>query len=385
MEQGYIYLDNASTTFPKPECVHEAVLKTMREEGGNPGRSGHSLSLAAGKVVQEARLLCARLFHAQSPDSIVFTYNTTMALNMAIKGAVKPGDHVITSSLEHNSVSRPLRNLEQAGVEVTKLRTDVYHGLDADDVKNAIRHNTRLVVCTHISNVAGTINDIASIGACCREHGVLLLVDAAQSAGTKPIDVQGMYIDMLAFPGHKGLLGPQGTGGLYIEPELEIDTILQGGTGSESESLFQPESMPERFESGTLNTPGLAGLAAGIRYILEQGIAEIGRREDELTNRLIEGISRIDGIRLIGPGPGTSRGSVVSVCFDKMPPAEAAQMMDAAFHIAVRGGYHCSVDGHRSAGTLESGGTLRISPNCMNSPEDIDRCIAALSECAKGK
>ena len=379
-----VYLDNAATSFPKPESVYAAVDKVMREECGNPGRSGHKLSMSAGRVIDEARMLCARLFHAQSPENIVFTNNTTAALNIAIKGTVKPGDHVITSSLEHNSVSRPLKYSEQNGVEITKIPTDPHNGLDANSIEKAMRPNTRLVVCAHVSNVTGTVNDIVSIGAFCRGNGVLFLVDAAQSAGTRPIDVQSIQADMLAFPGHKGLFGPQGTGGLYIRPGLELKTIMQGGTGSASESLSQPESMPEKFESGTLNTPGLAGLAAGIRFILETGIDQIERREAVLTNRLIEGINSMDGVNIAGPGSIQNRWNVVSIRIDKTPAADAALMMDAAFNIAVRSGLHCASDAHRSIGTLESGGTVRISPNFFNSEEDIDHCLMALEICAEG-
>ncbi|MDR1802241.1 MAG: aminotransferase class V-fold PLP-dependent enzyme [Treponema sp.] len=379
-----VYLDNAATSFPKPESVYEAVLKTMREECGNPGRAGHRLSLAAGRNVNEARVLCARLFNAQSPENIVFTPNTTAALNMAIKGIVEPGDHVITSSLEHNSVSRPLACLERSSVTITKVPTDLLRGLGASDIEKAVRPDTKLVVCTHVSNVTGTINDIASIGAFCGSKGILFLVDAAQSAGSRFIDVQDMRVDMLAFPGHKGLLGPQGTGGLYIRPGLELKTIIQGGTGSESESLSQPETMPDKFESGTLNTPGLAGLAAGIRFIMEEGIEKIEQAEAGLTKRLIEGINAIRGIRLIGPGMEQNRGNVVSVCLEKTSPAAAALMMDSAFQIAVRSGIHCAADAHRSAGTLENGGALRISPNYFNTPRDIDICLEALEYCAKG-
>jgi cysteine desulfurase family protein len=380
-ENKVIYLDNAATSFPKPESVYEAVNRAMREDCGNPGRSGHRLSLSAGKTVNEARVLCGRLFKAQ-PERIVFTNNATSALNIAIKGIIVPGDHVITSSLEHNSVTRPLHHLEQAGVTVTKLHTDLRDGLHIDDIVKAVRPETKLVVCFHVSNVTGTVNDIASIGAFCRDKGIVFLVDAAQSAGAGLIDVQGMCIDMLAFPGHKGLFGLQGTGGLYIRPGLELKTIIQGGTGGNSESLLQPDTLPEKFESGTLNTPGLAGLAAGIRYIIERGIGEIEKRETFLTNRLIEGILTIKGIRLIGPRPGQNRGSVVSVCMDKTSPAEAALMLDSALNIAVRSGLHCSSDAHRSIGTLGNGGTVRISPNYLNCEDDIDRCLEALDICA---
>ena len=384
MDTALIYLDNAATSFPKPESVYAAVNKALREECGNPGRSGHRLSLAAGRIIDDARMLCAQILHAPSPDTIVFTHNTTTALNIAIKGILSPGDHVLTTSLEHNSVTRPLYALQDAGIEVTKLPTDVCCGADVSAIAKALRRNTKLIICTHISNVTGTQNDIAAIGAFCREHGVTFLVDSAQSAGSRRIDVQDMRIDMLAFPGHKGLFGPQGTGGLYIRPGLALRTILQGGTGSASESLAQPETLPARFENGTLNTPGLAGLAAGIRFVLEQGVETIERREAGLINRLLEGIDSLKGVRIIGPGAGRPRGSVVSVYLDAMPPLSAACIFDSSFCIAVRSGLHCASDAHRSLGTLEQGGTLRISPGYWNTNEDIDKCLQALEFCAKG-
>ena len=380
----FIYLDNAATSFPKPEIVYQAVDKALREECGNPGRSNHRLALSAACVVEEARMLCARLLHAASLDSIVFTNNTTTALNMAIQGMVSPGDHVITSSLEHNSVTRPLKYLADKGVEITKIPTDLKTGLSPKAIEQVVQKNTKLVVCTHISNVTGTVNDIAAIGDFCRSKDILFLVDGAQSAGIRPIDVQKMKIDLFAFPGHKGLLGPQGTGGLYIRPGLEIAPILIGGTGSASKSLEQPYTSPERYESGTLNVPGLAGLAAGTRYLLDIGIPEVARHEKELTTRLLEGIARIPGITLVGPDETKERGNVVSIRFDRISVAEAASMMDSAFSIAVRGGLHCSADAHRTMGTLENGGTLRISPGYLNTMEEIERCLEALAICSKG-
>ena len=383
MEQGIIYLDNAATSFPKPESVYVAIDKTMREKCGNPGRSGHRLSLTAGRIVHETRLLCARLLNAASPENIIFTNNTTTALNIALKGIIEQGDHIITSSLEHNSVSRPLHYLASIGIGVTKLPTDLNYGLNVDDIKNAIRPNTKLFVCTHISNVTGTVNDISSIGAFCKENSILFLVDAAQSAGSRIIDVEDMCIDMLAFPGHKGLLGPQGTGGLYVRQGLRLKTIMQGGTGNDSELLSQPESLPEKFQSGTLNTPGLAGLAAGIHFILEKGIGEIQQHETSLINQFIEGISNMDRIRLIGPEMNQNRGSVVSVLIENKPPADVAIMLDTAFNIAVRSGLHCASDAHRKIGTLDKGGTIRISPNYLNTKEDVDICLNALELCTK--
>jgi len=381
---GLIYLDHAATSFPKPEIVYQAVDKALREECGNPGRSNHRLALSATRVAEEARMLCARLFHAASPDSIVFTNNTTTALNMAIQGAVSPGDHVITGSLEHNSVTRPLKYLEQKGIEITKIPTDLKIGLSPKAIEQAIQNNTKLVVCTHVSNVTGTVNDIAAIGDFCRSKDILFLVDGAQAAGMRPIDVQEMKIDLFAFPGHKGLLSPQGTGGLYIRPGLEIAPILQGGTGSASASLEQPHASPRRYESGTLNIPGLAGMAAGIRYLLDVGISSVAKHEKELTTHLLQGIARIPGITLMGPDETVERGNVVSIRFDRISVAEAALMMDAAFSIAVRGGLHCSADAHRTIGTLENGGTLRISSGYLNTMDEIEQCLEALAICAKG-
>ena len=380
----FIYLDHAATSFPKPEIVYQAVDKALREECGNPGRSHHRLALSATRVVEEARMFCARLFHAASPDSIVFTNNTTTALNMAIQGTVSPRDHVITSSLEHNSVTRPLKYLAGKGIEVTKIPTDLHIGLSPAALEQVVQKNTKLVICNHVSNVTGTISDIAAIGGFCRDRDILFLVDGAQSAGMRPVDVQKMKIDLFAFPGHKGLLSPQGTGGLYIRPGLEFAPILQGGTGSASESLEQPRFSPQRYESGTLNIPGLAGLAAGVRYLLDVGITEVAKHEKVLTTCLLQGIARIPGITLVGPDETVERGNVVSICFHRISVPEATLMMDAAFSIAVRGGLHCSADAHRTMGTLENGGTLRISPGYLNTLEEIEQCLQSLAICAKG-
>ena len=377
-------MDNAATSFPKPEQVYQAVNRAMREAGGNPGRSGHRLSLAASRIVAEARLRCAKLLGAQAPELLVFTPNATTALNIALKGLLTAGDHVLTSSLEHNSVTRPLYYLQQAGVEVTKLPTDLNTGLSVDALERALRPNTKMLVCSHVSNVTGTVNDLAALGAFCRAQGLIFLVDAAQSAGVRRLDVREMQIDLLAFPGHKGLLGLQGTGGLYLRPGLEFAPLLQGGTGSRSELLAQPERLPEKFESGTLNTPGLAGLAAGVEFVLERGVAAIESREKALVTRLLEGVHGIKGIQYNGPAQGYDRGGVVSLRFAHVSPDAAALFLDSAFNLAVRSGLHCAADAHRTIGALESGGTLRISPNYFNTEAEIDRCLTALSHCAKG-
>jgi len=314
---------------------------------------------------------------------MVFTSNCTTALNTAIKGVITPQDHVITSSLEHNSVSRPLYYAQLNGAKITKIHTDINQGLNAEIIEKALRPDTKLVVCSHISNVTGTVNDIASIGQLCRKKGILFLVDAAQSAGVRDIDVQKMNIDMLAFPGHKGLFAPQGTGGLYIRKGLEVNSLIQGGTGSHSHLLAQPDSFPEKFESGTLNTPGLAGLCSGIRFISETGIENIEKRERELTNRLVDGINAISGINLVSSENACNRGGVVSVVFETLDVTAASMILDSAFDIAVRSGIHCSPDAHQTIGTLESGGTLRISPNFFNTELDIDNCLHALESCVK--
>ena len=380
-----IYLDYAATSGRKPEAVYEASDRVMREVSGNPGRSGHKISLEAGAIVAEARLLCSRLFHAPASETIAFGVNTTEALNLGILGMVGKGDHVITSSLEHNSVARPLEHLKDEGVEVTKIRADLENGVDPDAVEAAIKDNTKLVVMTHISNVTGTVNDIAAIGDVCRRHGVTFLVDAAQSAGVRPIDVQAMKIDMLAFPGHKCLYGPQGTGGLSISPEVDLRPLLTGGTGTQSELLHQPVSRPERYESGTLNVPGLAGLAKGVDFILKTGVDAIEEKEYELTARLISGIRQYDNITIWGPQTAKNRAAVLSITIDGYEPQDISIYLDQIFDIAVRSGLHCAPYAHETLGTLDKGGTVRISPGYFTTEEEIDACIEAIGIISRGE
>lgn len=375
-----IYLDNAATSWPKPESVYKAVETVLRDCGGSSGRGSHSKSLAAGKIIYEARMLCAKLFHAPNPECICFASNTTEALNLAIKGVLRTGDHVITSSMEHNSVTRPLKKLEADGISVTKTVTSPATGVDLDCLENSFRENTKLVVCSHVSNVTGALNPIREIGRICRGKGILFLVDAAQSAGMLKIDIEEDYIDLLAFPGHKGLLGPQGTGGLFIRDGLFLETIKEGGTGTLSELHDQPAGKPERYESGTLNLPGIAGLAAGIKYIIEEGPERIAETEVLLTNRLLRGLSKIDGIKIWGPAAGMPRGSVVSITLANASPEEASVILDNSFGIAVRAGLHCAGDAHHTLGTIEGGGTLRISPGWFNTAEDIDQMIKAVRQ-----
>lgn len=372
-----IYLDNAATSWPKPEEVYRAADEALRR-GGNPGRSGHKASIAAGRAVGEARLLLAQLFHIPKPENIVFTLNATEALNLAIKGTLGKGDHLITSSMEHNSVARPLEAMKAYGIEVTKISSNPLSGVDIREVEEAIQENTRLMVFSHVSNVTGTVNPIAEIGKLCRERDIVFLVDASQSAGVIPIDVNKMQIDLLAFPGHKSLLGPQGTGGLYIREGIQLKPLLEGGTGSYSQSLLQPEEIPDRYESGTLNVCGIAGLAAGVRFLLGQGVETIQERESTLTNRLIEGIQQIPGVALYGPPAGKLRPGVVSIVMDGIEPAQTAMILDNVFDIAVRSGLQCAPDAHQTIGTLTTGGTLRLSIGVFTTQGEIDLCLEAL-------
>lgn len=377
-----VYLDNAATSWPKPETVYRAVDQAMREKGGNPGRSGHRSSLAAGKVIEGTRSALAQLFAVPEPAQIVFCLNATDALNLALKGLLQAGDHVVTSTMEHNSLTRPLEHLKAIGITYTKLKPDPVDGLSSAQIRSALTARTKLVALSHLSNVTGMENPIAEIGESCREAGVHFLVDAAQSAGTVPIDVESMQVDLLAFPGHKGLFGPQGTGGLYIRKAVRLGSIREGGTGSYSEMPHQPESMPDKFESGTQNTPGLAGLGAGVAFVATETPAAIQKREAALANRLIDGLSQIKGVKLYGPPAGPTRSGVVSITLDHVDAVEAALILDSAFGIAVRAGLHCAPDAHATLRTLQCGGTIRISIGAMNTEADINCCIAAIEQIA---
>ncbi|NMA68032.1 MAG: aminotransferase class V-fold PLP-dependent enzyme, partial [Desulfitobacterium sp.] len=296
-----------------------------------------------------------------------------------IKGILKPWDHVITSSMEHNSVTRPLAKLTQQGVEVTKLPGNSYGWLDPKEVAEGIKENTKLIVLSHASNVTGLIQPIEEIGKLARQKGILFMVDSAQTAGSFEIDVDNMNIDLLVFAGHKGLLGPQGTGGLYIRPDLQLDTLKEGGTGSNSESPLQPEESPERYESGTLNTPGLAGLGKGVEYILEVGLEKIREKEKKLTLELMKGIMEIPGTKIYGLGLKVERAPVVSFNIEGKEPSQLAYLLDQVYEIASRPGLHCAPDAHRILGTFPYG-ALRLSPSYFNTSQEIEKCLVAISE-----
>lgn len=376
-----IYMDNAATSWPKPGAVHEAVITAIRDHGGNPGRSGHRMSLAARKLIQEARELIVALFNIPNPSRVIFTLNTTEALNLALKGFLKPGDHVITTSLEHNSMLRPLEALRIQGVEVTKLPVSVEKGFAALDIISTIKTNTKLIALTHASNVTGTVNPLEDVGKIAAEHEVCLLVDAAQTAGVFPIDVKKMNIGLLAFAGHKSLFGPQGVGGLYIREGLELQPLMEGGTGSHSESILQPTILPDRFESGTPNTPGIAGLAAGVKFIMCEGLAKIYEHEISLASLLQGGLLKIPGVSIYGPPVGAVKAPVVSFNIKGLAASEVAAILDQSFNIACRSGLHCAPEVCQSLGLIK-GGTVRLSLGYFNTPEEVEFCLRAISEIA---
>lgn len=377
-----IYLDNAATTFPKPRQVYEAVLDCMENYGANPGRAGHKLAMRAGREIYESRENIAKLLNVSNPMSIVFTHNATDSLNLAIKGVVKSGDHIITTSIEHNSVIRPIKALEKNGVENTIVKCDKYGHLDPNDIKKAIKPNTKLIVTTHASNVCGTIVDIESVGNIAKENNILYLVDASQTLGVYDIDVQKINVDMIAAPGHKCLLGPQGTGMLYIRDGLEVNILKEGGTGSNSEDLFQPNMMPDRYESGTHNTPGIAGLNAGVKFILETGIDKIRKHEEELCEYMLTKLTEVPNIKIYGPLDSKKRAAVISINIGDIDSGEVTFILDDMYEIATRSGIHCSPLAHKTLGTLRQG-TVRFSLGYFNTKEDIDKAVEALKHIEK--
>jgi cysteine desulfurase family protein len=377
-----IYLDNAATSFPKPEAVYQMLDSFARAELANPGRAGHKMALAAERALDDARHLLNELFHGEGPERFVFTLNGTDALNMAMKGVLEDGDHVITSNLEHNSVSRPLRALELAGrVAVTRVPADAGGTIDPEAVRRAFTSRTRLVVLTHASNVLGTVQPIAKVGRLARERDLLFLVDAAQTAGVLPIDVRAMHIDLLAFPGHKGLLGPTGTGALYAGPRIVPRAWREGGTGGDSSSETQPLELPYFLEGGTPNVLGVTGLAAGVRFVQERGLAAIHRHEIGLTDRLRGQLMEIGGYEVFGHDDAARRVGTLSFRNAALSATEVGAILDQAFDIAVRPGLHCAPYIHRSLGTFPDG-TVRISTGPFNTAADIDTLTRALAEIA---
>lgn len=377
-----IYLDNAATTFPKPEAVYDAVMDCMKNYCANPGRSGHKLAMKSAREIYDARENIAKLFNIDNPMNIVFTNNATDSLNLAIKGIVNSGDHIITTSMEHNSVIRPIKALEKLGIENTIVQCDKDGFLDVKDLEKAIKPNTKLIVTTHASNVCGTLIDINTVSEIAKLHNILYLVDASQTAGVYNIDLKEVYADMLAAPGHKGLLGPQGTGILYIREGLNINILKEGGTGSKSEDLFQPDLFPDKYESGTHNTPGIAGLNEGVKFILKEGINKIKEHEEELCRYMLERLNEVPNIKIYGTKDANKRASVIAVNIGNMDSGEITFLLDNEYDIATRSGIHCAPLAHKTLGTFEQG-AVRFSMGYFNTKEEIDKAIEALKEISK--
>jgi cysteine desulfurase family protein len=373
-----IYLDNAATSFPKPVGVYDQVLRCMENYAANPGRSSHDMAVEASSKIMETRQELSELFNIPNVFNIIFTSNATEALNIGIKGILKPGDHVISTVIEHNSVLRPLNYLSEKGITFTLLAVDENGYLNISNLKKEIRRNTKAIIINHTSNVLGTVQDISDIGEIAKDSGIVFMVDASQSAGVIPIDVVCDNIDLLAFPGHKGLYGPQGTGGLYIREGLELDSFKQGGTGSESYSMKQPDFLPDRFESGTLNTPGIAGLCAGIKFIRKVGIENIRKHEIMLVEYLVKELSKSSYVKIYGGTDYKNRGAVVSLNIDNIDASHVGELLNKK-GIAVRTGFHCAPLIHHIIGTNRIG-TVRISPGYFNNLEDIETLIKTLKD-----
>jgi cysteine desulfurase family protein len=375
-----IYLDNAATSFPKPEVVYQTLDRFARQDLANPGRAGHRMALAAERALDDTRHLLNQFFHGEGPERFVFTLNCTDALNMAFKGVLAEGDHVVTTDLEHNSVSRPLRAMELDGrIGLTRVRADAGGTIDPDAVRKAITPRTRLIAMTHASNVLGTVQPIAEVGRIARERDLLFVVDAAQTAGVVPIDVRAMVIDLLAFPGHKSLLGPTGTGALYVGPRATVRAWREGGTGGDSASETQPREFPYFLEGGTPNVLGVAGLGAGVRFVQEKGLDDIRQHEVNLTERLWRRLDEIDGFKVFGHRDPERRVGTLSFRSMSLPAAELGGILDQAFEVAVRPGLHCAPYIHRSLQTFPEG-TVRVSPGPFTTEQDVDFLAQALAE-----
>jgi cysteine desulfurase family protein len=380
-----IYFDNPATSWPKPPQVKEAMVKFMEEIGANPGRSGHTLSIEAARIIYEARESLSVLFHVKDSSRIVFTLNATESINLALKGILKYKDHVITSSMEHNSVMRPLRDLEKRGIALTVVPCFEDGTLDPREVEKKILSTTKMIVLNHASNVTGTLLPIREVGKIARKYNLLFLADVAQTAGAYPIDVEKEGIDLLAFTGHKSLYGPQGTGGLVIGErinEKEIIPLKQGGTGSRSEFEEQPDFLPDRLESGTPNGVGIAGLLAGIQFVLGKGVEQIRQNESTLLEKLIMGLKKIPQVKLYGPESQEDRIATLSFNFTHLSPSDGASRLEKEFGILCRPGLHCAPAAHHTIGTFPEG-TIRFGLGTFNAEEEIETAIQAISLISK--
>jgi len=374
-----IYLDNAATSYPKPENVYQEMMRCMKEYCANQGRGGQELSLRSGRAVMEAREIIAEFFNIQNPMRLIFTKNATEALNIGFR-VLNEGDHVITTSMEHNSVIRPLKTLERdMGIELTIVQGNEFGEVNPKDFEKNIKSNTRMIVCTLSSNVNGIIMPIKEIGDIAKKYNIIFFVDASQGAGTLELDVEFNNIDMMAFPGHKSLLGPQGTGGLYVAEGIEIRPIIQGGTGSSSENLFQPEILPDALESGTLNTPGIVGLGQGISFIKSFGLENIRKHKSLLIEKIYDGLSNINGVIIYSKKEPRNNSGIIAFNFEGVESTEVSYVLDKVYGIATRAGLHCAPLAHQTLGTLKSG-AVRISVGCFNKKDEIEILLKALKE-----
>ncbi len=380
-----IYLDNAATSWPKPHQMIEAMDRFIREVGGNSGRSGHHLSVESARIVYETRQRLADLFYVSDPLRIVFSANITESINLALFGLLKPGDHAITTSMEHNAVMRPLRYLEARGIELSVVNCSSEGVLDPEDIKRFIKKNSKLIVLTHASNVTGTILPIREIGRITREKGLLLLVDSAQTAGVYPIDMENDFVDLLAFTGHKSLYGPMGTGGLVIGNRVNIPKftpIKMGGTGSHSEFEEQPDFLPDKYESGTLNVIGLAGLSASLDWIHSIGMEKIQMHEKVLCKQLLHGLMAIRKIRIYGSLGADARTAVLSFTFDDLDNARVGQILDEKYGILCRIGLHCAPAALKTIHAFPHG-TIRFSLGYFNTQDEVSNAIRSVQEIAE--
>ncbi len=373
------YFDHAATSWPKPPVVAEAMVRAMDVAGGNPGRSAHSLALAAARTVEHARTQVAAFLGVADPRDLAFVPGCTYGLNLVLKGTLKRGDRVVVSSVEHNAVARPLAYLATAGIKVARVPADAQGRIDLDDIERAVAAApTRMVVCQHASNVTGAIQPIGDIVDIAHEHGAVVVVDGAQAAGHLPLALGVLGADAYVAPGHKGLLGPQGIGVLYLAPGFDPRELVQGGSGGRSEEIEQPRVRPDRYEAGTGNVIAAAGLGAAADYLAENA-ALIRSRERELTRRLYDGLSGIPGVTVLGPPIAEERVPVVSVVHGKLAPDEMAFALDRRWGIAVRAGLHCTPWTHEAVGTSDSG-ALRFSIGWNLTDEDVDVAVAAMRE-----
>lgn len=376
-----IYLDNAATTLHKPPQVAEAVKQAILT-AGNAARGAHGASMQASRTVFETRQKLARLLGCPQADHVVFTANSTMALNIAIQGILSPEDHAISTDLEHNSVLRPLYALQEQGMALDLVQADRQGNIRYEDFAPLFRPNTRAVVCTHASNLTGNMLDIARIAEIAHEHGALLIVDASQTAGTVPIDMTALGVDVLCFTGHKGLMGPQGTGGLCIRPGVDIRPLLRGGSGVHSFDRHQPEAYPTRLEAGTLNSHGIAGLDAAADYLLEAGVEAIHQKEQALMRRFYEGVRHIGGVTVYGDFTAPQRAAIVALNIRDYDSAEISDVLSADYGIATRPGAHCAPRMHEALGTVRQG-AVRFSFSVFNTEEEVDAAIAAVADLAR--